>query len=157
MTLGQAGRRGGSVAWGRWHRGTIPARKESLGSSPGKARAKTQVSDATQAPPLRTCSQRAALISQVQKAVQMTALLPTNRRPACLTAAGPLMKGEVHAARTREPVSTAAVGTQPCALWPALCRSCLSACCKQSPWQRVSPLLPKVALGSLDSQKLDAP
>lgn len=36
MTLGQAGRRGASVAWGRWHRGTIPARKESPGSSPGR-------------------------------------------------------------------------------------------------------------------------
>ncbi|VTJ73747.1 Hypothetical predicted protein, partial [Marmota monax] len=56
-------------------------------ASPGKARPKTQVSSTTEPPQLGTC---AALISQVQKAVRITALSPANHWPACLTGAGPL-------------------------------------------------------------------
>lgn len=93
--------RGGSVAWGRWHRGAIPAQKESTGASARKAKAKTQVSDTTQAPLLGTCNQTAALISQVQKAVRITALLPANRQQACLTAAGPDVRGSTRGQNLR--------------------------------------------------------
>lgn len=81
------------MAWERRHRSTIPAGKESTGARARKAKAKTQVSDTNAAPLLGTCNQRAALISQIQKAVRITALLPANHGPGCLTAAGPHARG----------------------------------------------------------------
>lgn len=91
------------------------------------------------APQLPTCKPTAALISQVQKAVRITALLPANRGRT-LTAA-PGGRGSTRGQNLRTGFCRGA-GSLVGALLSHALESYLSGCGKESLWERVSHVLP---------------